>query len=141
MRIYVSQSSTPAPWRSSSTRVSFLSLCVKSLFVLSLTATLGIAQTPNSSKKPLSPEALATMLRAKRAAVKQAPSLEPRLEEDSSTSSTFNSAQGPGPGQLGRDQVAICFRRLHQWGRPYLFHTSALHLPRRTQAWWDQFSS
>src|ERR1700757_519849 len=47
---------------------------------------------------PVSPEARAILLRAKREPVKQAPTLEARSEEGSST---FNSAQGPGPGPIG----------------------------------------
>ena len=99
MRIYVSQSSTPAPWRSSSARVSFLSLCVKSLFVLSLTATLGIAQTPNPPKKPLSPEVMAVHQLAKRPTA--TPTVTVQTDATSQVDSSFNSAQGPGPGPRG----------------------------------------
>lgn len=99
MRIYVSQSSTPAPWRSSSARVSFSSLCVKSLFVLSLTATLGIAQTRNSHKKPLSPEVMAVHQLAKRHTA--TPTVTVQTAATSQVDSSFNSAQGPGPGPRG----------------------------------------
>ena len=99
MRIYVSQSSTPAPSRSSSARVSFSSLCVKSLFVLSLTATLGIAQTPNSPKKPLSPEVMAVHQLAKRPTA--TPTVAVQTAATSQVDSSFNSAQGPGPGPRG----------------------------------------
>jgi hypothetical protein len=51
MRLDVSPSSTPEPRGSSSARVSFSSLCVKSMFVLSLTAPLGIAQTLSSPRR------------------------------------------------------------------------------------------
>jgi hypothetical protein len=60
-----------------------------------------VAQVGQAAHAPLSPEARAIMLRAKRPAVKVAPRLEPRFEADSSTSSNFNSAQGPGPGPIG----------------------------------------
>jgi hypothetical protein len=96
MRIHVSQSSTPAPWRSSSARVSFSSLCVKSLFVLSLTATLGIAQTPNSPRHPLSPEVMAIHQLAKRPTAKPSDTIESAAATQNDFS--FNSAQGPGPG-------------------------------------------
>ena len=69
-----------------------------SLAVSGLVAPLAMAQVAHA---PISPEALAANLRAKRAAVRQTPTLEPRSEADSSTSSTFNSAQGPGPGPIG----------------------------------------
>jgi hypothetical protein len=99
MRIYVSQSSTPAPWRSSSARVSFSSFCVKSLFVLSLTATLGIAQTPNTHKQPLSPEVMAVHQLAKRPIA--TPTFPVQTAATSQVDSSFNSAQGPGPGPRG----------------------------------------
>ncbi len=73
-----------------------------SLTVSGLVAPLAMAQLTSTGKQPISSEALALHLRAKRPAVKQAPSLEPRLAADSSTSSTFNSAQGFGA--LARDQ-------------------------------------
>jgi hypothetical protein len=100
MRLDVSPSSTPEPWNSSSARVSFSSLFVKSLFVLSLTAPLGIAQTPNSPRQPLSPEMLAIHQLAKR------PTAQAVVTSSASTASqpldsTFNSAQGPGPGPIG----------------------------------------
>jgi hypothetical protein len=70
-----------------------------SLTLSGLVAPLAMAQV---AQAPISSEALATNLRAKREAVKHTPSLEPRLVADSSTSSTFNSAQGFGA--LARDQ-------------------------------------
>src|SRR6201998_3317674 len=99
MRIYVSQSSTPVPWRSSSARVSFSLLCIKSLFVLSLMATLGIAQTPNSPKKPLSPEVMAVHQLAKRPTATSTVTVQ--TAATSQVDSSFNSAQGPGPGPRG----------------------------------------
>ena len=59
------------------------------------------AQVATPAKAPLTPETMALHLRAKRAAVKPAPRLENTLGADSSTSSTFNSAQGFGA--LARD--------------------------------------
>ena len=99
MRLDVSPSSTPEPWSSSSARVSFSSFCLKSLLVLSLTAPLGIAQTPNSPKQPLSPEMLAIHQLAKRPTAKPAVTVESATA--SQTVSSFNSAQGPGPGPIG----------------------------------------
>ena len=99
MRLDVSQSSTPEPWNSSSARVSFSSFCLKSLFVLSLTAPFGIAQTPNSPKQPLSPEMMAIHQLAKRPTAKPAVTVETATA--SQTDSSFNSAQGPGPGPIG----------------------------------------
>jgi len=56
MRLDVCTSSTPEARSSYSARVSFSSLCVKSLFVLSLTAPLGIAQTPRTARLTCSPK-------------------------------------------------------------------------------------
>ena len=56
------------------------------------------AQTTVERVAPVSPEARSLLLRVKREPVKQAPILEARSEEGSST---FNSAQGPGPGPIG----------------------------------------
>ena len=99
MRLDVSPSSTPEPWNSSSARVSFSSLCLKSLLVLSLTAPLGIAQTPNSPRQPLSPQLMAIHQLAKRPTAKPAVTVE--TATPSQTVSSFNSAQGPGPGPIG----------------------------------------
>src|SRR5258708_37883582 len=99
MQLDVSPSSTPQPWSSSSARVSYSSLCVKSLFVLSLTATLGIAQTPNSPRQPLSPEVMAIHQLAKRPTA--TPAVKVQTAASSQTDSSFNSAQGPGPGPIG----------------------------------------
>ena len=66
MRLDVCTSSTPGSWSSYSARASFSSLCLKSLFVLSLTAPLGIAQTPKTARQPLSPEMLSIHQLAKR---------------------------------------------------------------------------
>ena len=99
MRLNVTPSSTPEPWSSSSARVSFLALCLKSLLVLSLTAPFGIAQTPKSPKQPLSPEMLAIHQLAKRPTAKPAVTVE--TATPSQTVSSFNSAQGPGPGPIG----------------------------------------
>src|ERR1700758_2029871 len=99
MRLDVSPSSTPEPQGASFPRASFSSLCLKSLFVLSLAAPLGIAQTPTSPSQPLSPEMLAIHQLAKRPTAKPAVTVEAATA--SQTDSSFNSAQGPGPGPIG----------------------------------------
>src|SRR6201997_3229035 len=99
MRLDVSPSSTPEPQGASFPRASFSSLCLKSLFVLSLAAPLGIAQTPTSPRQPLSPEMLAIHQLAKRPTAKPAVTVEAATA--SQTDSSFNSAQGPGPGPIG----------------------------------------
>ena len=99
MRIDVSPSSTPEPWNSSPARVSFASLFVKSLFVLSLTTTLGIAQSPKTHKQPLSPEVMAVHQLAKRPIA--TPTFPVQTPVTSQVDSSFNSAQGPGPGPRG----------------------------------------
>src|SRR6201987_4467661 len=101
MRLDLSPSSTPEPRDPFTARVSFSSLCIKSLFVLSLTAPLGIAQTPSSPRKPLPPEMLAIHQLAKRPTAKPAATVETATATATQTDSTFNSAQGPGPGPLG----------------------------------------
>jgi len=67
--------------------------------VLSLTATLGIAQTPNPPKKPLSPEVMAVHQLAKRPTA--TPTVTVQTDATSQVDSSFNSAQGPGPGPRG----------------------------------------
>jgi hypothetical protein len=99
MRLDVSPSSTPEPQSASFPKASFSSLCLKSLFVLSLAAPLGIAQTPTSPRQPLSPEMLAIHQLAKRPTAKPAVTVEAATA--SQTDSSFNSAQGPGPGPIG----------------------------------------
>jgi hypothetical protein len=69
------------------------------LFVLSLTATLGIAQTPNTHKQPLSPEVMAVHQLAKRPIA--TPTFPVQTAATSQVDSSFNSAQGPGPGPRG----------------------------------------
>src|ERR1700756_4199080 len=101
MRLDLSPSSTPEPRDPFTARVSFSSLCIKSLFVLSLTAPLGIAQTPSSPRKPLPPEMLAIHQLAKRPTAKPAATVETATATATQTDSTFNSAQGPGPGPIG----------------------------------------
>jgi hypothetical protein len=96
MLLDVSLSSTPEPRDSSSAGVSFLSRCVRSLFVLSLTAPLGIAQTHPS--QPLSPEVMAIHQLAKRPI---APAVTVDTAAATQSSSSFNSAQGPGAGAIG----------------------------------------
>lgn len=99
MRIDVTSSSTQEPWSSSLATSSFLSRCLKSLFVLSLAAPFGIAQNPVSARQPLSPEMLTIHQLAKR------PTAKPAATVDAATAtqidSSFNSAQGPGPGPIG----------------------------------------
>ncbi len=99
MRLDVCTSSTPESRSSSSARVSFSSLYVKSLLVVSLAAPLGIAQTPVTARQPLPPEMLSIHQLAKR------PTAKPVVPVETVTAtpldSTFNSAQGPGPGPIG----------------------------------------
>jgi hypothetical protein len=71
-----------------------------SLTVGSFATPLAMAQLTSTTKQPISSEALALHLRAKRVAV--APETRPEiLASSSATSSTFNSEQGPGPGAIG----------------------------------------
>ena len=98
MLLDVSPSSTLEPRSSSSARVSSWSRYIRGLFVLSLAAPLGIAQTPNSSKQPLSPEMLAIHQLVKRPT---AAAVTVDTAAATQTSSSFNSAQGPGPGPIG----------------------------------------
>jgi hypothetical protein len=71
-----------------------------SLTVSGFAAPLAMAQRTSTTKQPISSEALALHLRAKRVAV--APETRPEiLASSSATSSTFNSEQGPGPGAIG----------------------------------------
>jgi hypothetical protein len=97
MRLDVCTSSTPESRSSYFAKV--LSLCVKSLFVLSLTAPLGFAQTPKTAKQPLSPEVMAVHQLAKRPTAKAVAPVETATATQ--IDSTFNSAQGPGPGPIG----------------------------------------
>ena len=88
----------------STTRLQFFpnSLIVgtfSSLFLGSLITPFAIAQVTQSAKAPISSEAMAMNLRAKRPAVAQAASLEPSASSE--PDSSFNSAQGPGPGPIG----------------------------------------
>jgi len=79
-------------------RVTIFSLT--SLTVGSFVTSLAMAQLISTTKQPISSEALALHLRAKRVAV--APEAKPEvLASSSATSSTFNSEQGPGPGAIG----------------------------------------
>jgi len=79
-------------------RVTILTLT--SLTVGSFATPLAMAQLTSTTKQPISSEALALHLRAKRVAV--APETRPEiLASSSATSSTFNSEQGPGPGAIG----------------------------------------
>lgn len=94
MRLDVCTSSTPESRSSHSAKVS--SLCVKSLFVLSLTAPLGIAQAPRTPRQPLSPEVMAIHQLAKRPTAKPSDLIESATATQNDSS--FNSAQGPGPG-------------------------------------------
>lgn len=103
-----------------------------SLTVSGLVAPLAMAQVTalGRAQAPLSPEARAIMLRAKRQAVKVAPRLEPRSEAESSTSSAFNSAQGPGPGPIGpgpglRPVSSACIGRCVR--SSFIFWPAAFH--------------
>jgi hypothetical protein len=105
MRVVTSRSlmSIQKP-RESATRLHLVAnirtvVTLSGLFLGSVVAPLAMAQVTTFREAPLSPEARDIMVRAKRAAVKQAPRLEPRSVEEGS--STFNSEQGPGPGPIG----------------------------------------
>jgi len=67
---------------------------------MSLTTTLGIAQAPSSPKQPLSPEMLAIHQLAKRPTA-TTPAATVAAATATQTDSSFNSAQGPGPGAIG----------------------------------------
>ena len=71
-----------------------------SLFLGSLVASLAMAEVAPLTKEPISAEAMARHVQAKRAVASPATTLEPAVSL-LAVSSTINSAQGPGPGAIG----------------------------------------
>src|ERR1700722_11982691 len=65
-----------------------------------LAGTLAMAQGTLSTKAPISPEAMAMHVQAKRAVAQPVTTLEPAVAL-ATTASTVNSAQGPGGGAIG----------------------------------------
>jgi hypothetical protein len=76
-----------------------VAVTLSSLFLGSLVASLAMADVAPSAREPLSPEAMAMHVQAKRSVAKPATTLEPAAALVASSS--FNSAQGPGPGAIG----------------------------------------
>src|ERR1700730_8114731 len=76
-----------------------VAVTLSSLFLGSLVASLAMADAAPLTRAPLSPEAMAMHVQAKRPAAKPATTLEPAAALVASSS--FNSAQGPGPGAIG----------------------------------------
>jgi hypothetical protein len=87
------------PWREffASSRIV---VTLSSALLGSVGAPLAMAQSTLSEKAPISPEAMAMHVQAKRAVARPATTLEPAISL-LAASSTFNSAQGPGPGAIG----------------------------------------
>jgi hypothetical protein len=73
---------------------------LSSLFLGSLVASLAMAEVAPLTREPLSPEAMAMHIQAKRSVAKPATTLEPAVAL-AATASTVNSAQGPGGGAIG----------------------------------------
>jgi hypothetical protein len=76
-----------------------VAVTLSSLFLGSLVASLAMADVAPLTRAPLSPEAMAMHVQAKRSVAKPATTLEPAAALVASSS--FNSAQGPGPGAIG----------------------------------------
>jgi len=76
-----------------------VAVTLSSLFLGSLVASLAMADVAPLTREPLSPEAMAMHVQAKRPVAKPATTLEPAAALVASSS--FNSAQGPGPGAIG----------------------------------------
>jgi hypothetical protein len=93
MRLEVSLSSKTVPFR----RYPGLSHRLKTLIALSLIAPAGIAQRATSPRQPLSPEVMAVHRLAKRPTATSTSALDTTATSQA-VDSTFNSAQGPGPG-------------------------------------------
>ena len=89
----------PMPWREffASSRIV---VTLSSALLSSVGAPLAMAQGTLSVKAPISPEAMAMHVQAKRAVARPATTLEPAVSL-LAASSTFNSSQGPGPGAIG----------------------------------------
>jgi hypothetical protein len=73
---------------------------LSSLFLGSLVASLAMAEVAPLTKAPISPEAMAIHVQAKRPVAQPVTTLEPALAL-AATASTVNSAQGPGGGAIG----------------------------------------
>jgi hypothetical protein len=87
------------PWREffASSRIV---VTLSSALLGSVGAPLAMAQSTLSEKAPISPEVMAMHVQVKRAVARPATTLEPAVSL-LAASSTFNSAQGPGPGAIG----------------------------------------
>ncbi len=70
------------------------------LLLGSLVASLTMAEVTPLPKEPISREAMAMHVQAKRSFAKPATTLEPAVSREAALSS-FNAAQGPGPGPIG----------------------------------------
>jgi len=77
-----------------------VAVTLSSLFLGSLVASLAMAEVAPLTREPLSPEAMAMHIQAKRSVAKPATTLEPAVAL-AATASTVNSAQGPGGGAIG----------------------------------------
>jgi hypothetical protein len=75
-------------------------LTLSSLLLGSVISPLAMAQVTSLAKAPISPEAMATHLRAKRPVATPAVTRE-SVAASEAVSSTVNSDQGPGPGPIG----------------------------------------
>ena len=73
---------------------------LSSLFLGSLVASLAMAEAAPSTKGPITAEAMAMHLQAKRTVAQPVTTLAPAASL-AATTSTINSAQGPGPGAIG----------------------------------------
>src|SRR3984893_10970914 len=76
-----------------------VAVTLSSLFLGSLVASLAMADAAPLTRAPLYPEAMAMHVQAKRSVAEPATTLEPATALVASSS--FNSAQGPGPGAIG----------------------------------------
>jgi len=76
-----------------------VAVTLSGLFLGGLVASLAMAEVAPLTREPLSPEAMAMHVQAKRPVAKPATTLEPAAALVASSS--FNSAQGPGPGAIG----------------------------------------
>ena len=77
-----------------------VAVTLSSLFLGSLVASLAMAEVAPLTREPLSPEAMAMHVQAKRLVAKPATTLEPAVAL-AATASTVNSEQGPGGGAIG----------------------------------------
>ena len=77
-----------------------VAVTLSSLILGSLIASLAMAEVAPLTREPLSPEAMAMHVQAKRSVATPATTLEPAVAL-AATASTVNSAQGPGGGAIG----------------------------------------